>query len=208
MDDSVFEQPTPDQLSAFVQGDPIAKDEVVSVMLPQLYRWARNAYQNLPEDEVQSTLHQVLAEICLNYSRYDPERAKFTTYVIHLFRMRLASLHQLIKSIGKNQEINESEYENRSNVPYNKSEADIHKQIAKDRFFDAVTAQLDGAELEFLRQMRSGEKDLAIYVSILSLYQAVTDPASEVKNTKERLKRKIKAIAEELGYQTDDLIGE
>ena len=40
MDESVFQQPTGEQLFAFAQGDPIAKDEIAHLVLLQLARWA------------------------------------------------------------------------------------------------------------------------------------------------------------------------
>lgn len=35
---STFTQPTREQLDAFREGDPVAIDEVVTIVLPQIYR--------------------------------------------------------------------------------------------------------------------------------------------------------------------------
>ena len=44
--------------------------------------------------------------------------------------------------------------------------------------------------------------------AILSHYGKVSDPAKEVKNTKERLLRALRGLAESLGYHSDDLLEE
>ena len=74
MHESSFQQPTPEQIAAFVQGDPVAIDEVVHLLLPQLYRWAIRQYPNFPRDEVQSVVNESFAEICRNHARYNPNR--------------------------------------------------------------------------------------------------------------------------------------
>src|ERR1700742_1175827 len=99
MDENAFRQPTAPQLSAFAQGDPIAKDEIAHLVLPQLARWARSRYPNLPQDEIQSIVNGVLAEICRHHERYDPGHSQFTTYAIHLIKLRLASLYQALMKI-------------------------------------------------------------------------------------------------------------
>src|SRR5690242_236929 len=104
MDESAFQQPTAQQLSAFAQGDPIAKDEIAHLVLPQLARWAWRHYPNLPRDEVQSLINVVLAEILLHHERYDANQSRFTTYAIHLIRLRLASLYQALKKIKEFQD--------------------------------------------------------------------------------------------------------
>jgi len=43
MNESHFQQPTDEQLSRFVQGDPVAIDAVIRLVLPQLYSWGKRA---------------------------------------------------------------------------------------------------------------------------------------------------------------------
>jgi hypothetical protein len=205
MDESVFQQPTPDHLSAFVQGDPVAIDEVIRLVLPQLYRWALQQYSNLLPDEVKSTIHQVLAEICRNHARYDPNRTKFTTYAINLLRMRLAGLHQSLKKIGEIEDTSSSGHEKLSQKMYNQSDTE-ELRITQQQFFSAATARLERAEREFLELMLQGEKRQEVFVSALARYGSASDPSAEVKNMKERLKRKLKATALELGYKAEDLL--
>lgn len=205
MDESIFQQPTPDQLSAFVQGDPVVIDGVIRLVLPQLYRWALRQYPNLPQDEVRSTVHQVLAEICRNHVRYDPSRTKFTTYAINLLRMRLAGLHQSLKKIGEIEDTSQSGHEKLSQQAYNQSVTE-ELRITQQQFFSAAMTRLDSAEKEFLEQMLQGEKRQEVFVSILARYGFVTDPLAGVKSMKERLKRKLKAIARELEYEAEDLL--
>src|SRR5262245_3581724 len=99
MAESIFRQPTTEQLSAFAQGDPLAKEEMAHLVLPQLVRWAWSQYVNLPQDEVQSAINATLAEILRHPERYDPKRASFTTYAIHLLKFRLNTLYQVLKRI-------------------------------------------------------------------------------------------------------------
>jgi hypothetical protein len=207
MDESVFRQPPPDQLSAFVQGEPVAIDGVICLVLPQLYRWALHQYSNLLPDEVKSTIHQVLAEICRNHARYDPSRTKFTTYVINLLRMRLAGLHKSLKKIGEIEDASQYMHEKLSQQPYNQSDKE-ELRISQQQFFSAAMARLEGAEREFLEQMLQGENRQEVFVSALARYGSVSDPSAEVKNMKERLKRKLKAIALEMGYEAEDLLEE
>jgi hypothetical protein len=58
MSESAFQQPTPEQIAAFVQGDPVVIDEIVHLLLPQLYRWTIRQYSNFPEDKVQSVVNE------------------------------------------------------------------------------------------------------------------------------------------------------
>src|SRR5262249_18000323 len=99
MDESVFQQPTAEQLAAFARGDPIAKNEIARLALPQITRWAWRQYENLPPDEVQSIVNEALAEIFRNHERYDPRQASFTTYAINLIRLRLNNVYQALKKI-------------------------------------------------------------------------------------------------------------
>jgi len=203
MHESSFQQPTPEQLVAFVQGEPVAIDEVVHLLLPQLYRWTIRQYPNFPRDEVQSVVNESFAEICRNPTRYNPQQAKLTTYIIKLINWRMAALNQAIKKITKTAE----EQENCPQDAYNQSSTtEIETYIIQKHFFSKVMERLDGAEKEGLKLMLQEESDQDAYVAILTRYGSVMNPAGEVKNFKERVKRKVKTIALELGYVSDDLL--
>jgi len=201
-----FPQPTDALLRAFAEGDPIAIDEVVTLVLIPLVRWARRQYSGLPDQEVESLLHQVLGEICINHSRYDPSRARFTTYVINLFKLRVRDLMSQSKKIGSFEvdlTLPETEHEEQVDSPYNYSE-DQEQNILTEDFFERVTEHLDDLEREFLDLLRLGTKDTQTFAEVLGKYTEVTDPFKQVKNTKERLQRKLRSLAQELGYSADD----
>lgn len=207
MDESAFQQPTPEQLSALARGDPIAKDEIAHLVLPQLTRWAWRHYGNLPPDEVQSVINEALAEIFRNHERYDSSRASFTTYAIHLIKLRLTSLFQALRKIKEFQGSIQEGRENPSQLAYNKIDAvEINLRIERDQFFGTAMKRLDDAEKDFLRLMLQGEKRQEAFVAILARDARVNHPAQEVKNMKARLLRKLQAIAQEFGYEASDLI--
>jgi DNA-directed RNA polymerase specialized sigma subunit len=206
MDESAFQQPTVEQLSAFAQGDPIAKDEIAHIVLPQLARWAWRHYPNLPRDEAQSVVNGVLAEILLNHKRYDPHRSSFTTYAIHLIRLRLASLYNALKRIKDFQDLPR---ENQLQPAYNGTDAaELDQSIERNQFFGAAMKRLEGAEKEFLCLMLQGEKQQDVFVQLLARYGSVKHPGREIKNMKAKLLRKLQALASEMGYEADNLIRE
>lgn len=94
MDESVFQQPTAEQLQQFVAGDPVAMDEVLALVLPQLYIWAERRYSNVPEQERVNVLHDVLNETYQHHDRYNPRLTKFTTYIINLIIKRMATVQR------------------------------------------------------------------------------------------------------------------
>lgn len=204
--ESTFPQPTADQLKAFVEGDPIAIDEVMTLILIPLVRWAKSQYGGLPEQEVESLMHQILGEICVNHSRYDPSRARITTYVINLYKLRvrdLLSQSKKITSLEVNLTPSETEHEEYPELPYNYLE-DQDQNILTEDFFESVAGHLDDLEREFLDLLRSGIKDTQIFAEVLGKYTEVTEPFKQVKNTKERLHRKLRSLAQDLGYSADD----
>jgi DNA-directed RNA polymerase specialized sigma subunit len=206
MDESIFQQPTARQISAFTQGDPIAKDEIAHLVLPQLARWAWHHYPNLPREEVQSVVNGVLAEILRSHERYNPDQASFTTYAIHLIKLRLASLYQALKKIKEFQDLSR---ENLLQPTYNRIDTvELDQRIERDQFFGAAMKRLEGAEKEFLRFMLQGEKQSCVFAQVLARYGPVNHPGQEVKNVKAKLLRKLQALANEMGYEADDLIRE
>ena len=206
MNESAFQQPTGEQLSAFVQGDPIAKDEIAHLALPQLARWAWRHYSNLPHDEFQSVANSVLAEILLHHERYDPDQSSFTTYAIHLIKLRLASLYHALKRI---KEFQGSARENLPQPAYNSIDtAELEQRIERDQFFGAAMLRLESAEKEFLRLILHGEKQQESFAQVLARYGPIEHPGREIKNVKAKLLRKLQALANEMGYEADDLIRE
>lgn len=207
MEESIFRQPTTEQLTAFALGDPLAKDEIAHLVLPQLTHWAWGQYANLPKDEVQSAVNWVLAEILRNPERYNPNLSSFTTYAIHLIKFRLNSLYQVLKKIKEFYDSSEEAHENLPQLMYNQIESvEIHQRIERDQFFGEAMKRLEGAEQDFLRLMLAGEKQTEGFAQALTRYSAVTHPAREVKNMKAIVLHKLQALARDLGYEADDLM--
>jgi len=205
MAESIFQQPTREQLSAFAQGDPVAKDEMAHLVLPQLARWAWRHYPNLPRDEVQSVVNWVLAEILRHHERYNTAQSSFTTYAIHLIRLRLASLYYALQKIKAFQD---SACENLTPPAYNLIDAaELDRRIERDQFFSVAIKRLEGAEREFLRLILQGEKQQEVFTQVLARYSQVSPAGQAVKNVKAKLLRKLQALADEMGYEASDLIG-
>jgi hypothetical protein len=92
---------------------------------------------------------------------------------------------------------------------YNPSNTEeIDNRLARDQFFDEVKGRLDNVEREVLELMLQGEKSQDEYLLVLRRHQSVTDQTEDVKNFKARLTRKVKTIANELGYDGQDLLNE
>lgn len=205
MAESAFRQPTSEQLSAFKHGDPIAKNEIARLLLPQLVRWAWQRFANLPRDEVESAVGVALAEIIRNHERYDSAQASFTTYAIKLISLRLKRLYQVLRKIKEFHTSLEGVCENLPESVYNRIDSlEINHKIERDQFFSEAMKRLEDAEREFLRLMLEGENQTEAFARALAHFGLVSNPASEVKNTKARLYRKLQAIADDLGYKADD----
>lgn len=207
MTESVFEQPSADQLSGFVIGDPISIDSVVRLLLPQVYRWGIKHYPDIPREEIQSVVNQVFAETCYHHNRYDPKRSMLTTYIIRLVKMRMID-------IIKSKEYMRVDIDLSEKVDihlYNElTDVDSAARIARDTFFQIAEKSLDDLEREFLSLMLQGEKRLFTYLAVMQKFGITSEipehPEHEVKNTKERLIRKLKNIANEYGYKFEDLV--
>jgi len=206
MEEDTLQQPSPELLARFVAGDPIAEDAVLGLVLPQIYRWAVRTYSNLPEQEVRSVIHQVVAETCRPRVRYDPNRSKLTTYLIGLIKRRMVDLYEKQHAINTSEESGIDTQEKLLRLPYNT--VDDATRITRDAFFLEAKQRLGEIERAFLELMRQGEKRQEAFVAILSRYGQVSDPAKEVKNTKERLLRALRGLAQSLGYHPDDLLDE
>lgn len=209
MPDDVFQQPTHEQLKLFVTGDPIAINEVVHLVLPQMRRWAWKQYSNLPSDEVESTVHQVLAETCVNHSRYNPEASQITTYLTNLLKLRLIDLYNQENEIKKFEDSGPEAQEKLIRLTYNPLDTpDIAIRMTRDQFFDIASGRLTDEELAFLQLIKQGEKQQEIFEAVLRSYRSMIEPGKETKNLKARVMRKLRIIAEEHGFRYDDLIGQ
>src|SRR5262245_33313701 len=132
MSDSIFQQPTALQLEEFVRGDPVVINEVVHILLPQLHRWGVQKYSNLPQDEVQSIINRVFAEACRNHARYNPQKAKLTTYLIRLIDLRMATLYQSIKKKVEAETLFSDQQENFLKGVYNSTNTEeIDNRLAR-----------------------------------------------------------------------------
>lgn len=206
MKESNFPQPTPEQLAGFQKGDPIIANEIVELTLPPILRWAWTHYKSLPQDDVQDVVHQVFAEICYHYARYDSRRVLFTTYVIGLLKRRLADLREMHQEIDENEESGPDAYEKLLSLPYNDIEAlDEDTRIVREAFLGQLEEHLEPSERELFQLMRNDVKSSRYFAAVLIRYGPVSDEERDVKNAKARLMRKITSIAKTLGYALEDL---
>jgi len=204
--ESNFPQPSSEQLASFREGDPLVANEIVVLVLPSILRWAWTQYKLLPQDDVQDIVHQVLAEICHHYARYDPKRALFTTYVIGLLTRRIADLYAVQQKIDEKEESGPDAYEKLLSLPYNDIEAlDEDTRIVREDFFRQVEEHLEPVERELFQLMRNDMKNTETFAAVLARYGPVSDEERDVKNAKARLMRKVTFIGKTLGYAPEDL---
>lgn len=206
MDESVFKQPTGEQLKQFVDGDPIAIDEVIALVLPHLYLWGKQRYPLLPEQDVYSVIHDVLNETCQKHERYDPTLAKFTTYVIDLIMKRMATVQRKQMRLAQQQESLESFSEKSEEIMYNNIETDIVRRVDRENFFLRARSQLSELEVAFLNLMLEGEIHQEPFIAILSRSGITTNVSREVNNTKERVKYKLSMSAQVQGLHLEDFL--
>lgn len=206
MDESVFQQPTSEQLQQFVHGDPIALDEIIELILPQLYGWGKQRYPLLPEQDIYSVIHDVLNETCQKHERYNPKLAKFTTYVIELIIKRMATLQRSrIKLIQQEVSV-ENLSENSEEPMYNSIETDIVRHVDRETFFRRARSQLSELEAAFLDLMREGEIHQELFIVLLNRSGITTNLSREVNNTKERVKYKLSTFAQVQGLHLEDFL--
>ena len=208
--ESTFAQPTAEQLAAFVAGDPVAEDEVLRLVLPQLHRWACKHHPNLASEDLERLIYQVAAETCRPAVRYDPTKSRLTTYMIGLLNLRVRDLYAAQQDIQQHEETDPVARENLLQAAYNDSDAPEWQllELTREEFFARAETRLDPVELEFLRLMRAGEKSESVFVQVLAQHGGPQYAAArhDVKNAKVRLQRKLKTLATELGYQAEDLL--
>lgn len=192
---SSFDQPSREQLEAFRAGDPVAIDEVITLVLPQVTRWAANRYDDIPKQETASVVNQVFAEISFHPERYDPDKARITTYAINLLKLRMNDKRQTEYDLVRFEGFSLDDHENYGDGTYN----DLEQEIDIIDLFETVSDQLSDVEREFLMLMRAGEKNMEVFVDILSKHADVRDPEREVNTIKERIKRRLNATARKMG---------
>jgi hypothetical protein len=106
----------------------------------------------------------------------------------------------------KKEQFEETLPEGQENLPSHVYNLSNTTHIERVRFFERVVEKLDEAEKEVLALMLQGEKSNDKFSAIIERYSSVSDSAYDVKNFKDRLKRKVRTIAEELGYDKRDLL--
>ena len=212
MAESKFQQPTDKQLEDFVKGDPIAIDQVIVQVAGQLCQWAWHEYPDLPSDEVEQVVFDALLETARNHARYDPSKSLFTTYVINLINWRISRLIKKVQKIRNHEDTSEEAQEKLSRGVYNQEragniEVKIDIRIARERFYTAAREKLQGLDREFFELMLQGAVS-SDYVNAVKREGSFLDPDIEAKNRKPRVHRKLKDLAEELGYELGDLLKE
>lgn len=206
MDEGAFQQPTPEQIVSFVEGDPIAEDDVLQIVLPQLYRWATKRHPTLPAEEIQSLLNQVAAETCRPVVRYDPPKSKLTTYLINLFNLRVNDLYRTEGRVNRQAELDDTSRENLPKSLYNRANIPDATRITREQFFQEATRTMNDVEREFLELMRQGEKNEEVYAEVLARHSLVVTPNHEVRNLKVRLQRRLRTLARDMGYELRDVV--
>lgn len=152
-------------------------------------------------------VNQVLSETCQHHERYDPARGALTSYVIGLLEHRLADLYRTWSNIGAHEESGPHADEAVLRAPGDiEGTLDRDVRIVRAEFLGRVAAELDDVERDLWALMLEGNKDTAATAAILARQGPVADMQREVKNAKARLTRKVRVIAEALGYRLEDLV--
>ena len=206
MDESVFQQPTQEQLKQFVVGDPLAMDEVVELVLPQLVSWAARRYPHIPEHERESVIDDVLNETYQHHERYNLHKALFTTYVIDLIEKRMRTVRRKLFTLLEREDSLETVSENLPQVKYDNVEEDVVRRLDRDDFFRLARSHLLPLEAAFLDLMREGEIHNPPFIDILRRFGVTNMTVREVKNTKERVKYKLETFAHSRGLRLEDYL--
>jgi DNA repair exonuclease SbcCD ATPase subunit len=201
---SDFPEIAEELVSGFVSGDPVAMDTVISLILPPLVRWAQTQYRDLPADEVESLMMQVVSEIYFKHNNYDPTRSKLTTYIINLYRLRINDLYNRENKIIQFEAVLDPEREISSQHPYNFTDKHDTRMAHLDTI-QQLREQLDEPDREFLDLILKGTKSSQQFADVLSKYQHVSDPQRDVKNARTRLMRRLKKLAADMDVSVDDL---
>lgn len=206
MSDSTFQQPSPEDLADFVGGDPLAIDRVIALVAEQLCRWAWKEYADLPKDDVEELVYEALAETARNHARFDPSASLFTTYVINLIRWRIKRLGRNVQKIRRLEDTSPEAQEKLPQGVYNQTDArEIEVQIARERFYSVARERLQGLDREFFELMLQGAESNE-YVRVVESDGSFPESDVEAKNRKPRVHRRLKDIANEIGYKLEDLM--
>lgn len=206
MDESVFQQPTLEQLKQFVAGDPLAIDAVTEMVLPQLYRWAARRYPTVFSHDRDSIINDVLSETVQHHERYDSSRSLFTTYIIALIEKRMKTVLKKQLTIVGQQESLETVSENFSQAMYDTVEEDVMHRLDRDEFYGLARRHLSALEGQFLNLMRQGEIHNPPFIEILRRFGITKTTGREVSNTKERVKYKLTKFAHSRGLRLEDYL--
>jgi hypothetical protein len=206
MSDSTFQQPSHEDLADFVGGDPLAIDRVIVLVAEQLCRWAWKEYADLPKEDVEELVYEALAETARNHTRFNPSASLFTTYVINLIRWRIKRLGQSVQKIRKLEDTSPGAQEKLLRGVYNQTDArEIENQIAREKFYSVARERLQGLDRVFFELMLQGAKSNE-FVRAVERDGSFPEPDAEAKNRKPRIHRRLKDIADEMGYELEDLM--
>jgi ribosomal protein L25 (general stress protein Ctc) len=206
MSDSTFQQPSQEDLAGFVAGDPVAVDRVMTLLAPQLFRWATKHYgKQLIEADIEDLVYAALDETCRHSAKYDPSKTAITTYIIKLIMWRAPRIIDSVKKIRKFEDTSDQAQAQLPQGVYNSTEArDLEIRISREDFFHAVREQLQGLDKEFFElELRGAESD--DFVQAVERHGSFQDSESEAKNRRGRVRRALKKIAEGLGLTLEDL---
>lgn len=206
MDESVFQQPNQEQLKQFVAGDPLAMEEVVELVLPQLINWSARHYPSIHEHERISVIHDVLLETCGHHERYNPNKAMFTTYVIGLIEKRMKTTQRKLFTLMDRENSLETVSENLSQTTYDTTEEDVVRRLNREEFYRLARSHLTPLEAEFLNLMREGEIHNPPFIDILRRSSNTNVTEREIKNIKERVKYKLETFARSRGLRLEDYL--
>jgi hypothetical protein len=204
---SIFEQPSAEVLAGFVAGEPVATDELVRLIFPQLLRWTANKYHQWRFEDVEEVVLQSVYELCKNHAQYNPHKSKVTTFVISTIEHRMIDL-------ARNKQYNflrtskSLSHENTEKTTYNNvEEIDTETQLAREEFYQRAIPRLTPAEVDVLNLIRQNESAQEVFIEVLSQYEVIqVDPYKYLKNFRERLSRKLSSLAKELGFEFRDVI--
>ena len=206
MDESVFQQPTQEQLMLFVAGDSLVMEEVIKLVLPQLVRWAASHYPGIPEHEREGVIDDVLFETYEHHARYDPSKSKFTTYAIELIKKRMRTVQKKLFTLSARENSLETVSENLPQMMYDEVEEDVVRRLDKEEFYRLARSHLTLLEAEFLDLMREGEIHNPPFIDILQHSGSTKLTVREVTNTKERVKYKLETFARGRGLRLEDYL--
>lgn len=208
MSDSTFQQPSPQDLDGFTEGDPLATDRVVTLLADQLIHWSRGQYPDLTDSDLEDLVYAALEETYRNRAKYDRSRSLITTYVINLIKWRAQRVRGAVQRIRAHEDTSQEAQEKLPHAAYNQTEAkNIEVRIAREDFYRTVREKLQGLDREFFELEIQGAES-GDYVAAVEREGTFSDPEAEAKNRRARVRRALKKIAEDMGFEADDFTKE